>query len=255
MSMSTFARRSAVALALVAQPLVVSVARAQAPNPADIVARHVKAIGGAEAVAKITSVKQIGTLSMPAMGLGGETEALFTLPNKNATKVTIGGLGEMLVGTDGEVGWSINPMQGPRLLEGQELTATKDGADFIGQLLLPADRFKSVEYVGDVDFAGEKTQQVKFTSKSTGIVTTRYFSVATGLLRGSEATSETAMGSVSSRSTYFDYKAFNGVMFPTRTETTVGPQSMLMTTTNVEFNTLPAGAIVVPDAIKPMIKK
>ena len=63
------------------------------------------------------------------------------------------------------------------------------------------------------------------------------------------------MGSVSSVSTFSDYKAFGGIMFPTKSETTVGPQAMLMTTTNVEFNTVPAGAIAIPESVKPMIKK
>ena len=251
MSLLSFARRSAVLVALVGSPL----AAQPVPTAAEIVARYVKAIGGAEAIQKVTSVKQTGTLSMPAMGLGGETEALFLLPNKNATRVSIGGLGEMLVGTDGTVAWSVNPMQGPRLLEDKELASTKETADFVGQMTMPADRFTSVDFVGTADFGGEKTYQLKFVSKATGIVTQRYFSVATGLLRGAESTTETPMGSVSSVSTFSDYKAFGGIMFPTKSETTVGPQAMLMTTTNVEFNTVPAGAIAIPESVKPMIKK
>jgi hypothetical protein len=251
MSLLSMARRSAVLIAVVASPL----AAQPAPTASEIVSRYVKAIGGTEAIQKITSVKQTGTLSMPAMGLGGETEVLFTLPNKNATRINIGGLGEMLVGTDGDVAWSVNPMQGPRLLEDKELAATKESADFAGQMLMPADRFTSIDVVGTTDFGGEKTYQLKFVSKATGIVTQRYFSVATGLLRGAEATTDTPMGSVTSVSTFSDYKAFGGVMFPTKTETAVGPQAMVMTTTNVEFNTVPASAIAVPESVKPMIRK
>lgn len=251
MSFVSMARRSAVLLAFVASPVVAQ----PAPSAADIVSRYVKAIGGADAIQKVTSVKQTGTLSMPAMGLGGDTEALMTMPNKSSTRITIGGLGEMLVGTDGTVAWSVNPMQGPRLLEDKELAAAKETADFVGQMMMPADRFTSIDVVGAADFGGEKTYQVKFVSKATGVVTQRYFSVATGLLRGAEATTETPMGSVSSVSTYSDYKAFGGIMFPTKTETSVGPQTMVMTTTNVEFNTVPATAIAIPESIKPMIKK
>jgi hypothetical protein len=251
MTLLSLARRSLLLSAVVTAPL----AAQPAPTATDIVARHVKAIGGAEAVQKITSVKQTGTLSMPAMGLGGETEVLFTLPNKNSTRVSIGGIGEMLVGTDGDVAWSVNPMQGPRLLEAQELAATKEGADFVGSLLFPADRYSSIELVGQADFGGEKTYQLKFVSKATNIVTQRYFSVTTGMLRGAESTTDTPMGTVTSRSTFSDYKAFGGILFPTKTETAVGPQAMLMTTTSVEFNTVPAGAIVVPESVKPLIKK
>jgi hypothetical protein len=231
--------------ALGAQPL---------PTPAEIVARHVAAIGGA-ALNSVTSVKQTGVMSMAAMGLSGQSEALFLLPNKNSTKVVIGAIGEVVTGTDGDVAWSINAMQGPRVLTEQELAQTKESADFLGQMLMLADRFSATETIGMADFSGEKAYKVRFVSKNTGMTTFRFFSVASGLLLGQEATSVTAMGSVEARVTFSDYKSFGGVKFPTKTETSIGPQTISLVTSNIEFNVVPAGAVVVPDAIKALIKK
>jgi len=244
-------RRAVVLLAATATPLLAQ----PTPTPAEIIARHVAAIGGADALASVTSVRQTGVMSMAAMGLSGESVALFTLPNKNSTKVVLGGIGEVETGTDGTVAWSINPMQGPRVLEAEELAQTKESADFLGQMLLLPDRFSSIESEGTADFAGEKAYRLKFVSKATGTITHRFFSVASGFLIGTASTTVTAMGSIEAQVTFADYKAFNGIKFPTKAETSIGPQVISMTTTNVEFNVVPASAIAVPESIKPMIKK
>ncbi len=243
--------RTAALLLLTAPPVLAQ----PAPSAADIIARHVAAIGGKDAVLKVQSMRQTGTMSMPAMGLAGESEAVFALPGKSSTKVNIGGLGEIVAGTDGEVVWSVNPMQGPRLLADKEAAQIKEAADFHGQMLMLADRFSSMETEGVVDFAGEKAYKVKLVSKSSGQASSRYFSVASGLLIGSEQTTTTEMGTLETRVTYADYKEFGGIRFPTKSETTLGPQTMVMTTTTITLNSVPATAITVPDAVKPLIKK
>jgi hypothetical protein len=244
-------RRSAALLLLSAAPLVAQ----PMPSAADIIAKHVAAIGGTKAIEKVQSMHQKGTMSLPAMGLTGEMEAIFAAPNKSATRLTLAGLGEIVGGTDGEVAWSINPMQGPRLLVDKELVQLKETADFQGQMLMLADRFTSIQTEGIVDFGGEKAYKVKFVSKASGNPSTRYFSVGSGLMIGTESVTTSEMGTMETRVTFADYKDFGGIKFPTKSETSLGPQSMVMTTTEVTLNAVPAGSITIPDAIKPLIKK
>ena len=225
------------------------------PSAADVPAKYVAAIGGNDAVMKITSLKQTSTMLVPAMGLTADVEAYLAAPNKMATKSTIPGVGEMLQGTDGVVAWDANPMQGPRLLADKELAQMLESADFYGNMLYPADRFSKMENTGIADFNGEKSYKLKLVRKDSGRETTQYFSVATGLIVGAEMVQESQMGSMQVSSTLSDYKDFGGVKFPTRSELTMGANKLVMTVTNVLINGAPATAFDIPDAVKPLIKK
>ena len=239
------------ALLLLSAPLSAQ----SAPSAADVIAKYVTAIGGKDAVMKITSLKTTSTMQLPAMGLTAEIEAYQAAPNKMATKSTIPGVGEMLQGTNGEIAWDANPMQGARLLSDKELAQTLEGADFYGNMLYPVDRFSKMENLGVVDFNGEKSYKLKLVRKDSGRETTHYFSVATGMILGAETVQESQMGSMQVSSTLSDYKEFGGVKFPTKSEVNMGANKMLMTITNVVINGASATAFDIPAAVKPLIKK
>lgn len=226
-----------------------------APSASDVIAKYVAAIGGKDAVMKITSLKQTSTMQLPAMGITAEVEAYQAAPNKMASKSSIPGIGEMLQGTNGEITWDANPMQGPRLLTDKELAQTLEGADFYGNLLYPAERFTKMANLGLADFNGESCYKIQLVRKDSGRESMQYFSVATGLMVGAETTQESQMGSMTISSTMSDYKSFGGVKFPMKSEVNMGPNKMVMTINNVVINGAPATAFDVPDAVKPLIKK
>jgi hypothetical protein len=226
-----------------------------APSASDVIAKYVAAIGGKDAVMKITSIKQTSTMQLPAMGITAEVEAYQAAPNKMASKSSIPGIGEMLQGTNGEIAWDANPMQGPRLLTDKELAQTLEGADFYGNLLYPAERFTKMANLGLADYNGESCYKIQLVRKDSGRESMQYFSVATGLMVGAETTQESQMGSMTISSTMSDYKSFGGVKFPMKSEVNMGPNKMVMTITNVVINGAPATAFDVPDAVKPLIKK
>lgn len=225
------------------------------PSAADVLAKHVAAIGGRDAIRKITSMKQTATMEITAVGMSADMEVFMVAPNKMSTKMNLAGLGEVLQGTDGTVGWSVNPMQGPRLLEGKELAQTKEQADFFASMLFEAEKFSTMANEGIVDFAGEKAYKIKLVRKDSGNESWQYFSVATGLQVGSEATNITEMGTIQSSTVIGEYKVFGGIKMATKAELTAGPQKMVLLTKNVEFNTVSPDAVAVPAAVQPLIKK
>lgn len=243
------------ALLLASAPFSAPLSAQTLPSAAEVLTKYVAAIGGKDAIMKITSLKQTSTMQVPAVGITADVESYQAAPNKMATKSTIPGVGEMVQGTNGEIAWDANPMQGPRLLGDKELTQTLEGADFYGNLLYPAERFSTLENLGIVDFNGEKAYKVKLVRKASGNETTQYFSVATGLIVGAELTQQSQMGSMQVSSTLSEYKEFGGVKFPTKTEVTMGANKLLMTITNVVINGAPATAFDVPEAVKPLVKK
>lgn len=248
--------RSALA-ATAALLLTVPSVQAQQPLPSatDVVAKHVAAIGGKDAILKITSMKQTGAMEITAAGMTAELELVSVAPNKQAMKMSLAGLGELLTGTDGTVAWSVNPMQGARLLEGKELAQIKEQADFAASMLFAPERYASMTTEALVDYAGEKAYKVKMVRKDTNNESWQYFSVATGLLIGGEATVVSEMGTLTTSSVVSEYKQFGPLKVATRTEMTTGPQKMILTVSNTEFNTAGADAVAIPAAVQPLIKK
>lgn len=241
-------------LASAALLLSAQAAVAQAvPTAADVIAKHVAAIGGKDAIRKVTSYKQVANMELPSAGLTAEVEVQVLAPNKMSTKATLPGIGDIISGTDGQNAWSMNPMQGPRVLDGKEKEQAIEQADFYAGMLYPAELFSSITNEGAADFGGEKTWKLKFVRKGSGTITTRYFSVASGLEIGSESSTTTEMGTIESTTVLSDYKEFAGVKFATKAQSTMGPQTMIMTIKSVEPNA--AVTVTVPAAIAPLIKK
>jgi hypothetical protein len=223
------------------------------PAASEIVAKHVAAIGGKDAIMKIQSMQQTGSMKIPTMGLEASME-VHMAPNRMAMKQSIPGMGEIVTGFDGTNGWSVNPMQGPRLMTGKELDQLKEQADFPMSMLYAPDRYASMQTEGIVDFAGEKAYKVKLVRKSTGRASTEYFSVASGLQIGGEMTQESEMGTMQVTSVVSEYKDFGGIKIPTKVEQSVGPTKIEMQIADVKINAVPATAFEPPAQVKALIK-
>ena len=89
------------------------------------------------------------------MNLKGTFEAYSAPDAKSYTKMTIAGIGDLIEGTDGKTGWSINPMQGSRDRAGAELSQAKLNNDFYRDIrldrLFPSIEVKGIEKVGEKD--------------------------------------------------------------------------------------------------------
>lgn len=232
-----------------------SVVQAQAlPSASDIVAKYVTAIGGRDNVLKIKSMTQQATMEIPTAGLTAEMQVSQAAPNMLSSKSSIAGIGEMVQGFNGTVGWEINPMQGPRLYTAKEVEQAKENNDLHSSRLFPADQYSKMDVLEQLDFNGEKAYKVKMVRKS-GSEVTHYFSTATGLLIGSDVTQESPMGTLTMQMKFSKFEEKEGVKFPTRTEMTMGPNSIITTVKSTTFNDVPATAFEVPAAIKPLIAK
>ena len=225
-----------------------------APKAEDIFARHVAAIGGKDAVMKLSSIKTNGTMQMVSMGITANIESISAAPNRSSTRMTIPGMGEIAYGFDGSVAWELNPMQGPRVKTEKERVAMAEESDFYGGMLFSKDRYQTTETVGAADFGGEKTWQVKTVLKS-GRVVNEYFSVATGLKVGSQTTQENAQGKLDVVTIESNYKQFGALKFATKSEMTTGSTKMLVTVTNVDLSEVPASAFALPEPIKALVTK
>ena len=228
------------------------------PSGREILAKHVKAIGGEGAYKAIKSVRATGRFEMPAQQISGDFMMMAARPNKQRVKVTVTGVGEIESGYDGKVGWRVDPIQGPAVLSGKELSEAADDAYFEGALY-GADYAKEATTVGLEVFPpkpatdGRPAYKVKLVLRS-GNERFEYFDPQTGLQVGSESTRMTPQGPLPIVSILRDYRKFGAVMMPSGLVQRLMGIEQVVTVNNYEYDTVAADAFELPAVIKALIK-
>lgn len=234
--------------------LLPAVAGAQELPPArQLVDRYIEQIGGREAILTRTSTHTKGTFAMPAMGLTGDLEVYSADPGKQVTKVNISGLGEIRTGFDGEVAWSVNPMEGPRVMEGAELSQMRDEAAPESSLRDPT-LVASLETVEKTNMNGQDCYKVKVVWKS-GRESFDCYSVETGLIVAIQQQNVSPMGTIDVTVNLNDYKDFGGVKLPTRIVQQMMGAEQVMTITSVDFGNVDPSVFDLPAEIKALVNK
>lgn len=218
------------ALLLLSVPVLVSVpalASAQElPEADELIQSYVEAIGGEEAHGTPTSIRTAGTMSLPGMGIEGEFE-LLQIPDVGSRMVsTIPGMGELMVGFDGQVGWSLNPMTGAQLMEAEELAQMRERTQLAATLRDP-ELVTERETIEEIQVQGEACYRVRLVWAS-GRETFDCYATDSGLLLQSEDVQVSDMGEVPTTTRYADYAEFHGMVLPTRMiQETMGMEQVL----------------------------
>jgi hypothetical protein len=242
-----------VAGASVGRAQVAAPAAASLPAAKDVIARYVTAVGGSKALLHVKSVRTTGVFEMPAAGLKGDVVVVQSLPNKMVMTTTIPGVGEINSGFNGEVAWSVNPMQGARLLEGRELEQLREESG-IAAILRRAEMTSSMETVAKSEMQGQACYQVKVVYKS-GRESTECYSVESGLLVGAVTKQTSPMGTVDVTTLVSDYKEIGGIKTAMKTTMQMMGQEQVMTFSKVEYDGPDdAKAFELPPAIKTMVE-
>src|SRR5262249_1303781 len=154
--------------------------------------KYVQAIGGRQAVEKVTSRVTKGTFEIPTMGVKGDMEIYAKAPNKTLSINSLSGIGEIREGYDGKVGWSQNPMQGLSEKRGAELASVARGSDIHGAIktrqLFPTLELKGKEKVGDHE------TYVILATPAEGSPMKMYFDIQTGLISRTDMETESPEG-------------------------------------------------------------
>ena len=246
------ARRTMIALALTAALPVVAQAQGL-PDGKGLVARHVAAMGGREAMDKHTSLHMTGTFSMAAMGLEGPIHMWRAKPDKFVQTIIIGSFGESAQGFDGTTAWVNQPGAGYMILSGEMATQAKSQADFFAEFPEPG-KYSSIETVALEDFEGRKCYKVKLV-KVTGGETIQYFDAETGLAAGAIRSTETPMGKIDVTVVLSDYQEQGGVKMPSRVIQKTPQGDVLLVFTVYEWDNVDPAVFNLPDGVKAMIPK
>jgi hypothetical protein len=221
------------------------------PPAEQLTARYAEAIGGRAAVLAHRVTRSTGTFEMPAAGLKGELLIVTQAPNRTATRITIPGMGTIRSGYDGEVGWSVEPMAGPRLLSGGELDVMRDNANALAAVR-DASLFRSMQTIERAVSGGQPCYRVRLVWRS-GRESHDCYHEDSGLLIETTQEVESPVGTMRVTATMSDYREFGGVLFPTRTILSMMGAQQVLTVSAVEFEGVDTSAIGIPDEIRRLL--
>ena len=227
-------------------------AAAGLPPAREVIDRHIREIGGREAILKQTSTHAVGTVSLPAAGLTGQMEAFHAKPNKFLQRMTLPGIGVVEEGFDGVVGWSVSPLTGPSVLEGRQLEQRQFDADFFEELKA-ADRYQSITIVEKTTFEERPVYKIRLVKK-TGEEDIEFYDTESGLKVGTMTTRESPMGAMQGTTSYADYKQFGPLRQPTTMKVSIMSTQMLMSIVKVEYGTVDPSVFALPAQIKALVK-
>ncbi len=225
---------------------------AKLPSAKEVIARYVQAMGGREAILKTSALRAKGKYEIASMGVSGQVEMVRARPNKQLVRISIDGFGQTSVGFDGTVGWMIDPMTGPKLIDGKMLEQTREDAEFYGQLH-DETNYRKMEVVGKGAFEGQDCYEMKLVWKS-GREGTEYFDLKSGLIAGTKLTQETAQGQIHVVNRFSDYRKFGEIMQPTRMAQKMGDLEQVLTMTSFSYDAVPEAEFEQPEAIKALTK-
>jgi hypothetical protein len=225
-------------------PALSSLPSAQALTADQIVEKHLAALGGRDALNKITSRRAIGTINVatPAGALTGPVEMVAKAPNKMRADIrvdltSIGGPGEMVISEffDGTSGWSLNSLQGDNPMSGDQLEAAKN--NFFPSPLL---KYKEMGITATVEatqqIASRPTLVVLFSPK-TGPKERMFFDAETFMLvRSTSTVNLPQTGATETLSEPSDYRDVGGVKVAYTLAQTAGGQSFTIKFTTIENN-------------------
>lgn len=209
-----------------------------------VVDKHIAAMGGRDALMKLSNRKATGTvaISTPAGDLTGPVELYSKAPTKSRAVLSIdlaavGGPGMLTIEQifDGVTGWSINPMQGDQEITGRQLENMKN--NFFPTAFLEKDNGGSkLELLPRETVAGTSWIVMKV-SRPSGNSVTLYFDPATYLIARSVSEVENPMGGMLTQSGESqDYRVVDGVKVPFVIINTNEQQTITIKLTKVEHN-------------------
>ena len=179
----------------------------------EIVARHVAARGGREALAAVRTLRMTGK-AMAGPGREAIVRREMARPGRIRTEFEFQGTTGVYA-WDGSSGWRVSPLDGgfdPEPLPAEEAALAAEQADIEGPLVDWKEKGNAVELVGKAALPGGPAEEARVTLKS-GAVRRLWVDAATGLVVRMETTRRMRGRELTVEATFGDYRKTDGVAF------------------------------------------
>ena len=243
-----------VILSLFFVPALASQAWAQTPD--ELVEKHIAAMGGRDALSKLTSRRATGSITVvgPNGDFGGPVEMSYKAPNKVrlSMQLDLSAMGvpeKMIVEQkfNGAVGWSLNSLQGDNEITGSQLENMKNNV-FPSTLLNYKATGITLELLPKEQVDGKDAFVIRATPK-TGSKVKMYLDATTYLLVRTVSTVNSAqMGDYEQTSTLSDFRVVDGIKVPFQVVQANAQQSATIKLTKIEHNVALDDAIFIVKA-------
>jgi hypothetical protein len=224
------------------------------PLPSDLFANHIEAVGGEESIRAHTMRTANGSLIINAYGINGELHMVAEAPNKLATNIELGQFGTSRSGYNGTIGWSMDPMSGNSVLQGEALKGMIKSADFYSDNLHLGNDAVKMETVETVTFDDGEHFRVLLVNTN-GNESYLYFSKETGLLSGTDTMTLGASGMVPTQIRLGNYVEYEGVKSARRISSTQSGVETIIEIDSVSYDAVPENAFELPAEIQALVSE
>jgi hypothetical protein len=199
---------------LLAAALLLAPAAAAPQTLDEILARHLAARGGREALAAVRTLRMSGTATA-GPGRQALVRREIARPGRIRTEFVFQGTTGVYA-WDGYVGWRVSPLDGrpePEPLPEEEAVVAAEQADIDGPLVDWKAKGHFVELVGRDTLPGGPAHRLKLAMKA-GAVREVWLDASTGLVVRMSSTRRLRRREVVLETEFGDYRTTNGVAFP-----------------------------------------
>ncbi len=208
----------------------------------------------------VKTMRLTGTMSMPAQGINATMNIFIAKDQGMRLDMEIPGIGSFEQGISGDVAWSNNMMEGPKIIEGDEAKQLFKQLDLYADLnwekYYQSITFKGQETITLPDDTEMQTNVLELVSIDNGTVSTQYYNADTGLL--AKAVSTVAIpggGEMPSTAYTTKYREIEGLMIPFKTVSSSGPMKQIIEFSEVLVNDeIKDGELDLPEDIKELLE-
>jgi outer membrane lipoprotein-sorting protein len=204
----------------------------------EIVAQHVAARGGREALAALRTVRMTGHAN-EGPGRDAIVRREIARPGRIRTELVFQGT-TGIYAWDGTAGWRVSPLDGSleaQVIPADEAQGTAEQADIEGPLVDWKAKGHRLELVGTSTLPGGPAHELKLTLKS-GAERRVFVDAATGYVVRMESTRRVRGHDLVQETVFGDYRKVGGIAFAHSIETGVRgrPRRLRITVESVEIN-------------------
>jgi outer membrane lipoprotein-sorting protein len=210
----------------------------------EIIEKYLTAIGGREALAKVTSRTTTGTitLSTPGGDVSGPVEIYNQAPNKSRTVITLDlssfGAGQITFDQrfNGTSGYVLDTLQGNRDIAGNQLENMKNGS--FPTPFLNYKELGATAELGGKEKVGEREAYVLILKPKSGSVARQFIDIESYLpIRTVIKVVLPQVGEIEQTTEFSDYRDVDGIKVAFSVRATSAVQTSTVVITKVEHNT------------------